>query len=77
MATKRRRRGDRAQRTRKRASQSDIHFKLITVDEACKIGHFSRPHFYRIRKHLDTRHLGRRIFVNEPSIYAYLRSLPK
>jgi hypothetical protein len=61
----------------KSARHNSGHFKPISVEEACRVGHFSRPHFYRIRKHLETRHLGRRLLVNEHSVYAYLRSLPE
>lgn len=70
------RKRQRSSSRRKRAPRANGHFKPISVQEACRIGHFSRPHFYRIKKHLETRHLGRRLLVNEHSVIAYIRSLP-
>jgi len=67
MAAHARRRGNR---------RGNGKFKAITVEEACAIGHFSRPHFYRIRKHLEIKRMGRKLLVNEYSVHRFIKSLP-
>lgn len=48
----------------------------ITVDEACKVGRFSRRHFFRIKGLLETRKLGRKVLINRSSVLHYIESLP-
>ena len=65
----------RSRSTRKRRGRA---FKAISIDEACKIGGFSRRHFYRIEdKQLEVHRDGRMVWVNEQSVVDYIRRLPR
>lgn len=61
---------------RRRARRGNGRWKPISLDEACKLGRFSRPHFYRIKKHLEIKRMGRKLLINEYSVLRFIRNLP-
>lgn len=62
----------RPRKTRKRRRANGV-FKPISIEDTCKLGNFSRAHFYRIEDKLEVTRDGRKVFVNEHSVQAYLR----
>jgi hypothetical protein len=63
-------------RKRARRSRGNGKFKPITPREACAILHCSDRHLRRIQNHLEVKRFGRRLLINEYSVYRLIKDLP-